>query len=118
MPFHARPQVSDLGLCAEIYVSEGGLEPPRPCGHQPLKLARLPIPPLRRGPPGRPWGEVTVHGVIRGIQPPEDQPARVTFDQSTVPSTAVCSPWTRSATTTWVRNWAMGTTTNASRTVF
>ena len=28
-------------------VSEGGLEPPRPCGHQPLKLARLPIPPLR-----------------------------------------------------------------------
>ncbi len=31
------------------YVSEGGLEPPRPCGHQPLKLARLPIPPLRRG---------------------------------------------------------------------
>ena len=30
------------------YVSEGGLEPPRPCGHQPLKLARLPIPPLRR----------------------------------------------------------------------
>ena len=30
-------------------VSEGGLEPPRPEGHQPLKLARLPIPPLRRG---------------------------------------------------------------------
>ena len=29
-------------------VSEGGLEPPRPCGHQPLKLARLPIPPLRQ----------------------------------------------------------------------
>src|SRR5271155_743732 len=29
------------------HVSEGGLEPPRPCGHQPLKLARLPIPPLR-----------------------------------------------------------------------
>ncbi len=28
-------------------MSEGGLEPPRPCGHQPLKLARLPIPPLR-----------------------------------------------------------------------
>jgi hypothetical protein len=32
-----------------LLVSEGGLEPPRPCGHQPLKLARLPIPPLRRG---------------------------------------------------------------------
>ncbi len=31
----------------ERSVSEGGLEPPRPCGHQPLKLARLPIPPLR-----------------------------------------------------------------------
>ena len=31
-----------------LIVSEGGLEPPRPCGHQPLKLARLPIPPLRR----------------------------------------------------------------------
>ena len=30
-------------------VSEGGLEPPRPCGHQLLRLARLPIPPLRRG---------------------------------------------------------------------
>ena len=30
-------------------VSEGGFEPPRPCGHQPLKLARLPVPPLRRG---------------------------------------------------------------------
>ena len=26
-----------------LVVSEGGLEPPRPCGHQPLKLARLPI---------------------------------------------------------------------------
>ena len=37
-------QIPSSGL-----VSEGGLEPPRPCGHQPLKLARLPIPPLRRG---------------------------------------------------------------------
>lgn len=26
-------------------VHRRGLEPPRPCGHQPLKLARLPIPP-------------------------------------------------------------------------
>ena len=32
-----------------LVVSEGGLEPPRPYGHQLLKLARLPIPPLRRG---------------------------------------------------------------------
>ena len=30
-------------------VSKGGLEPPRPNGRQPLKLVRLPIPPLRRG---------------------------------------------------------------------
>ena len=34
---------------AVLVVSEGGLEPPRPYGHQLLKLARLPIPPLRRG---------------------------------------------------------------------
>jgi hypothetical protein len=34
-------------LNRHFVVSEGGLEPPRPCGHQPLKLARLPIPPLR-----------------------------------------------------------------------
>ena len=27
-------------------VRERGLEPPRPEGHQPLKLTRLPIPPL------------------------------------------------------------------------
>ena len=37
------------GERSRLVVSEGGLEPPRPCGHQPLKLARLPIPPLRRG---------------------------------------------------------------------
>src|SRR3954464_8052834 len=36
-------------LTRAFVVSEGGLEPPRPEGHQPLKLARLPIPPLRRG---------------------------------------------------------------------
>lgn len=29
-------------------VGEGGLEPPRPCGHWHLKPARLPIPPLAR----------------------------------------------------------------------
>ena len=28
-------------------MSKGGLEPPRPNGHKHLKLARLPIPPLR-----------------------------------------------------------------------
>ena len=41
----------DQGKCN--FVSKGGLEPPRPFGHQPLKLARLPISPLRRGPPNR-----------------------------------------------------------------
>lgn len=29
-----------------ILVRKRGLEPPRPNGHQPLKLTRLPIPPL------------------------------------------------------------------------
>ena len=36
-------------------VRKGGLEPPRSCDRQPLKLVRLPIPPLSRGcdgPPG------------------------------------------------------------------
>ncbi len=42
-------------------VGEGGVEPPRPCGHRNLNPARLPIPPLARGerivavvPPGSP----------------------------------------------------------------
>ena len=30
-------------------VRKGGLEPPRYCYRQPLKLVRLPIPPLPRG---------------------------------------------------------------------
>ena len=30
----------------ELLVRKRGLEPPRPCGRQPLKLVRLPIPPL------------------------------------------------------------------------
>src|SRR5690242_21738844 len=38
----------------EWMVRKGGLEPPRYCYRQPLKLVRLPIPPLPRGvlPPG------------------------------------------------------------------
>ncbi len=43
--------LDEVGLtqgCKPV-VSEAGLEPARPLGHQPLKLARLPIPPLRRG---------------------------------------------------------------------
>ncbi len=45
--------LDEVGLapgCKPV-VSEAGLEPARPKGHQPLKLARLPIPPLRRGGP-------------------------------------------------------------------
>jgi hypothetical protein len=34
------------GLNTSTLVRERGLEPPRPEGHQPLKLTRLPIPPL------------------------------------------------------------------------
>ncbi len=45
---HSRRSTTCVGH-AQPVVSEGGLEPPRPCGHQPLKLARLPSPPLRRG---------------------------------------------------------------------
>jgi site-specific DNA recombinase len=43
--------LDEVGLRAGIrsVVSEAGLEPARPRGHQPLKLARLPIPPLRPG---------------------------------------------------------------------
>jgi site-specific DNA recombinase len=51
------------------YVGEGGLEPPRPCGHRNLNPARLPIPPLARAaagegsrsrpPPGRPFPPLT-----------------------------------------------------------
>src|SRR5204863_2498607 len=31
-----------------LAVGEGGVEPPRPCGHRILNPARLPIPPLAR----------------------------------------------------------------------
>src|SRR5688572_10587148 len=34
---------------ASRMVRKKGLEPSRPCGRQPLKLVRLPIPPLPRG---------------------------------------------------------------------
>ena len=40
---------NDQGMCPGHLVSKGGLEPPRDFSHQPLKLARLPISPLRRG---------------------------------------------------------------------
>ena len=40
-----------------VMVRKGGLEPPRYCYRQPLKLVRLPIPPLPRGLPRRSLGE-------------------------------------------------------------
>jgi site-specific DNA recombinase len=42
------PQAAE-GSRNDWMVGEGGLEPPRPCGHWHLKPARLPIPPLARG---------------------------------------------------------------------
>ncbi len=39
--------LSKAGIYSDV-VRERGLEPPRPEGHQPLKLTRLPIPPLAR----------------------------------------------------------------------
>ena len=62
-------------------VGEGGLEPPRPCGHRHLKPARLPIPPLARVDP-------------EGYQPPRADPRGVVrtssamSDQYEVPTTA------------------------------
>ena len=43
------PALKVQGDCSKPpMVREGGLEPPRPCGHWHLKPARLPIPPLAR----------------------------------------------------------------------
>ena len=60
---------------ATLVVSEGGLEPPRPFGHQLLKLARLPIPPLRRG-SGSPriGGQSTGQAAAPRQTPPPRQP--------------------------------------------
>ena len=38
-------RLAPLGVADEL-VRKGGIEPPRPCGHKILNLARLPIPPL------------------------------------------------------------------------
>ena len=61
-----------------LVVSEGGLEPPRPFGHQLLKLARLPIPPLRRdsGSP-RIGGQSTGQVASPRQTPPPRQPPPV-----------------------------------------
>src|SRR5699024_8744455 len=37
-----------VGILRLPAVREGGVEPPRPCGHTDLNRARLPIPPLAR----------------------------------------------------------------------
>src|SRR5215204_3223279 len=46
----SEPGGSPTASCkASRMVRKKGLEPSRPCGRQPLKLVRLPIPPLPRG---------------------------------------------------------------------
>ena len=76
-----------------LLVGEGGLEPPRPCGHRHLKPARLPIPPLARVDP-------------EGYQPPRADPRGVVrtssamSDQYEVPTTADLDAWFES-----LKNW-------------
>src|SRR5580765_6146308 len=41
------------GAALELLVRKGGVEPPRGCPHRNLNPARLPIPPLPLGEPGR-----------------------------------------------------------------
>ena len=43
-----RAEIRDFVRDSKL-VRKGGLEPPRYCYRQPLKLVRLPIPPLSRG---------------------------------------------------------------------
>src|SRR5690606_19350044 len=47
-----------------VVVPRRGLEPLQPCGHQPLKLARLPIPPPRLGHRARAVGPCEARGMI------------------------------------------------------
>src|SRR5690606_32352086 len=54
-------------------VREGGLEPPRPCGHWHLKPARLPIPPLARATHPRQPPEITI-GPSPRTAPPTPRP--------------------------------------------
>jgi hypothetical protein len=44
--------------CCKLLVRKGGFEPPRSCERQPLKLVRLPVPPLSRGGERRPKAAV------------------------------------------------------------
>ena len=41
----SRTWISDSRMGREEMVRAEGFEPPRPCGHQLLRLARLPVPP-------------------------------------------------------------------------
>ena len=44
------PHLEHFYILNQILVRERGLEPPQPCGHYHLKVARLPIPPLAHVP--------------------------------------------------------------------
>lgn len=53
-------------------VQTRGVEPPWPCGHQPLKLARIPIPPRLRGrfvAPGSAFSLARAHCALRNNRP-------------------------------------------------
>ena len=62
-----------------------GFEPPRPCGHQPLKLARLPIPP-----PGQvcSGGESNPHGILL----PQDPESCASANSATRASCSLAPP--------------------------
>ena len=71
----AFPRQRDRPLChlTNLIVPRPGLEPGRPCGHKPLKLARLPVPPPRhineKSPIVRLSFVVVVCNIIYIIQP-------------------------------------------------
>src|SRR5437870_6441270 len=90
-------------LTRAFVVSEGGLEPPRPCGHQPLKLARLPIPPLR-----------LEGSLYRRYLTPEPEVSQ-TREASKVPSALTTRPLTREESTECVSTWKRGMTGTCSR---
>jgi len=79
----------------------GDLNPYALFGHQALNLARLPIPPLRRG----------QHPLYRPGPTP-------TLEASKVPSPDMARPVTRGEVTVWNWNWARGMIGNWSRTSF
>jgi hypothetical protein len=56
-----RPRPDERKAPRGAVMPRRGFEPPRPCGHQPLKLARLPIPPPGQACSG---GESNPHGKL------------------------------------------------------